>query len=226
VTQEDRTRAVAALVEEVSRREGKPVVLVGHSLGGLTVTATAEAVPEQVSAVVYLSAFLLPPGVTARMMIDHPAMAESMVPPLFLADPKVVRALRVDPRSDWANYQRQMRSALYGDMSDADFQAALSHLHCDEPFGVMLEPTGVTPARFGRVPRHFIRCLQDKAIPVVAQDVMIGAIDGREYGPTHTHTLAASHSPFYSQPAALAEILSQIAVKTTSRANARERARA
>ena len=43
VSQEDRTRAVVALIDEVTREDGdKPVVLVGHSLGGLTVTAVAE----------------------------------------------------------------------------------------------------------------------------------------------------------------------------------------
>jgi pimeloyl-ACP methyl ester carboxylesterase len=43
-----------------------PVVLVGHSLGGLTVSAVAEAMPERLSAVVYLTAFLPPLGVTTH----------------------------------------------------------------------------------------------------------------------------------------------------------------
>jgi hypothetical protein len=90
----------------------------------------------------------------------------------------------------------------------------------------MLNPADVTPARFGRVHRHFIRCLNDKAIPVAAQDFMIGAIDERAYGPTHTHTLATSHSPFYAQPSALADILMEIAGNTNWRAEAREKARA
>ena len=47
VTQEDRTRAVIALVEDTRRQTGAPIVLVGHSLGGLTVTAVAETIPEQ-----------------------------------------------------------------------------------------------------------------------------------------------------------------------------------
>ena len=62
----------------------------------------------------------------------------------------------------------------------------------------------------------------DKAIPIAAQDFMIGAIDERAYGPTHTHTLATSHSPFYSQPSALAEILSRMAASANSRADGRE----
>jgi pimeloyl-ACP methyl ester carboxylesterase len=226
VHQQDRTRAVVALIDEVTRNQTRPVVLIGHSLGGLTSSAVAEAIPERVSAVVYLSAFLLPPGMTAHAMIEHPTMAGSLVPSLFLADPGLAEAMRIDPRSDRPDYQRQMKSALYDDMSDAEIQVALSHLHCDEPLGVMLNPAHVTPAGFGRVHRHFIRCLNDKAIPIVAQDFMIGAVDERAYGPTHTHTLATSHSPFYAQPSALADILMEIAGDANCRVEPREKARA
>ncbi|WP_413992481.1 alpha/beta fold hydrolase [Labrys okinawensis] len=211
VSQEDRTRAVVALIDEVTRNQARPVVLVGHSLGGLTVSAVAEAIPERVSAAVYLTALLLPPGMTALTMVQHPTMADSLVPSLFLADPGLVQAMRIDPRSDRPDYALQTKSALYGDLSDADLQVALSHLHSDEPWGVMLNPAHVTPARFGRVRRHFIRCLNDRAIPIAAQDFMIGAIDEHVYGPTHAHTLATSHSPFYAQPSALADILMEIA---------------
>jgi pimeloyl-ACP methyl ester carboxylesterase len=188
VSQRDRTRAVVALIDEVTRNQARPVVLVGHSLGGLTASAVAEAIPERVSAVVYLTALLLRSGMTAHTMIEHPTMADSLVPSLFLADPGLVQAMRIDPRSDRPDYVQQTKSALYGDLNDADLQSAQSHLHCDEPLGVMLNPARVTPVRFGRVHRHFIRCLNDKAIPIAAQDFMIGAIDERIYGPTHKHT--------------------------------------
>jgi hypothetical protein len=57
------------------------------------------------------------------------------------------------------------------------------------------------------------------------KDFMIGAMDERGYGPTHTHTLATSHSPFYSQPSALADILMGIA-GNARRGEAREKERA
>ena len=95
VSQQDRTRAMVALIDEVTRDQAGLVVLVGHSLGGLTVSAVAEAIPERVSAVVYLTGLLLLPGMTAYTMIEHPAMADSLVPSLFLADPGLVQALRL-----------------------------------------------------------------------------------------------------------------------------------
>jgi pimeloyl-ACP methyl ester carboxylesterase len=70
VSQGDRTRAVVALIEKVAREDDdRPVVLVGHSLGGLTVSAVVEAIPERVCAVVYLAAFLLPAFGGQRVLI-------------------------------------------------------------------------------------------------------------------------------------------------------------
>jgi pimeloyl-ACP methyl ester carboxylesterase len=93
VSQEDRTRAVVNFVEETNRQTGAPVVLVGHSLGGLTVTAVAEAIPERLHAVVYLCAFLIPPGMSASAIRQHPSMRASLVPTLLKANPMEVGAI-------------------------------------------------------------------------------------------------------------------------------------
>jgi pimeloyl-ACP methyl ester carboxylesterase len=93
VSQEDRTRAVVNFVEETNRQTGAPVVLVGHSLGSLTVTAVAEAIPERLHAVVYLCAFLIPPGMSASAISQHPSMRASLVPTLLKANPMEVGAI-------------------------------------------------------------------------------------------------------------------------------------
>jgi pimeloyl-ACP methyl ester carboxylesterase len=211
VTQEERTRAVVALVEETARETGGPVVLAGQSLGGLTVTAAAEAAPDQLCAVAYVSAFLPSPGTPAIALMEHETMSGALTPSLFLADPQAVGACRIDPRSDNAEYRALLKAALCADVSEADFTAAFAKAHCDEPAGVMLAPARMTAARFGRVRRHYIRCLDDRAIPIQGQDYMIAAVDRALGSETHTHTLAASHFPFYSQPKALTEILLAIA---------------
>jgi pimeloyl-ACP methyl ester carboxylesterase len=41
---------------------GTPVILVGHSRGGIVISEVAERVPEHVSALVYLTAFLVSDG--------------------------------------------------------------------------------------------------------------------------------------------------------------------
>jgi hypothetical protein len=64
------------------------------------------------------------------------------------------------------------------------------------------------------VPRHYIRCTQDRAIPLTGQDQMIATVDGAIGGKTIIHTLESSHSPFLSQPAALSRILIDICVQS------------
>ncbi|HXE17972.1 alpha/beta fold hydrolase [Castellaniella sp. UC4442_H9] len=43
----------------------RDVVLVGHSFGGLAISGAADRMPERIRRLVYLDAFLLPPGVSA-----------------------------------------------------------------------------------------------------------------------------------------------------------------
>ena len=210
VTQEDRTRAVIALVEDTRRQTGAPIVLVGHSLGGLTVTAVAETIPEQLHAAVYLCAYMVPPGMPTST-IRQGVNSGSLVQAVQKANPKEVGAIRIDPRSEDSDYREQLRLAFFGDVSPTDFALELTHMHCDEPVRPVLTPSVMTAERFGRVPRHYFRTLEDRAILIAAQDFMISAVDIAMGNLTHAHTLATSHVPYLSQPDAVAEILLAIA---------------
>lgn len=211
VTQEERTAAVVAAVGEAAGRGNGEVVLVGHSLGGLTISPVTEAIPDQLKAVVYLTAFLLPNGMVAGEMIGHEIMADAEVPPLFMADPEVVGALRLDTGSTDPDYLAKVRSAFYADLTDEQFTTALSRLHCDEPAQVAGVPSTVTAERFGTVDRHYVRCGDDRAIVAEAQDLMVQLADEQLGSTTTVHPMATSHSPFYSDPAGLAAILTSIA---------------
>src|SRR5579863_1820463 len=56
------TEQIAALVQAAP----EPVVLVGHSRGGIVLSEVAERVPERIRALVYVSAFLLENGSSVR----------------------------------------------------------------------------------------------------------------------------------------------------------------
>ncbi len=182
-------------------------VLVGHSLGGTTITHAAEAVPELIQAVVYLSAVLLPNGATPGEMLFSEPMSTSMVPALLLADPEVVGALRIDPMSADADYKASAKAAFYGDVGDKEVQAVMKLLSCDEPASVLGVASPVTAEKFGTVNRHDIRLTEDKAVTIAAQDASIAEIDAAMPNQTVVHTMETSHSPFLSDPAGLAEIL-------------------
>lgn len=166
VTQEERTRAVINLVEEAASLTDGKVILVGHSAGGLTISAVAEQVPDLLRAVVYLSGFMLPNGMQVFTMLQHETMASSLGPGLFVGDPAATGATRIHVGSADDAYRARLRATFYGDLSESEFALAASQLHCDEPVGAVT-PSGITPGRFGRVPRHYIRCTQDRAIPLL-----------------------------------------------------------
>jgi pimeloyl-ACP methyl ester carboxylesterase len=214
VTQEERTQAVVALVKEAAARSDGKVILVGHSAGGMTISAVAEQVPNLLLAVVYLSGFLVPNGMPLLAMLQHETLSSALAPRLFVGDPAAIGATRINAGSTDEAYRSLLKAAFYGDVPESDFAHAASQLHCDESNAGALAPSEITPGRFGTVPRHYIRCTQDRAIPLTGQDHMIAAVDGAIGGKTTTHTLESSHSPFLSQPANLSKILMDICVQS------------
>ena len=211
MTQDERTAAAIEAVREVNAKTGGKAVVLGHSLGGLTVSTVVEAISDEVSAAVYLTAFMLPPGMVAGQMIQHELMAEALVPTLFMADPEQVGALRIDTASSDPAYMARAKEAFYADLTDAQFETALDHLHPDEPAQVAGVPSNVSTERFGCVARHYIQCIEDRAITLAGQQEMIRLMDDAMGNQTTVHRLKASHSPFHSQPAALASLIAKIA---------------
>jgi pimeloyl-ACP methyl ester carboxylesterase len=221
VTQQQRTQSVVALVKQAASLNDGKVILVGHSAGGMTISAVAEQVPERLLAVVYLAGFLVPNGLPLFAMAQHKALAGALAPGLFVGDPLAIGATRINAGSTDAAYRSLLKAAFYGDLSESEFARAASQLHYDESNAGAVAPSEITPGRFGTVSRHYIRCTQDRAIPLTGQDHMIATVDGAIGGKTTTHTLESSHSPFLSQPAALAKILIDIGVQSLAEQSAK-----
>jgi pimeloyl-ACP methyl ester carboxylesterase len=222
VRQEERTQAVIALVKEATSLSDGKVVLVGHSAGGMTISAVAEQVPNLLLAVVYLAGFMLPSGMPLLAMLQHETLSSALAPGLFVGDPAAIGATRINVESTDDGYRSLLKAAFYGDVSESEFAHAASLLHCDESNAGAVTPLEITPGGFGTVPRHYIRCTQDRAIPLIGQDHMIATVDGAIGGKTTTHTLESSHSPFLSQPAALSKILIDICVQSLTERTERE----
>jgi pimeloyl-ACP methyl ester carboxylesterase len=214
ITQEERTQAVVAAVKEASSLGNGKVILVGHSAGGMTVSAVTEQVPDLLLAVVYISGFLVPNGLSLLGMLQHESMSSALSPGLFVGDPAVIGATRIHAGSTDEAYRALLKASFYADVPESEFAHAASQLHCDESNAGALAVSEITPGRFGTVPRHYIRCTQDYAIPLTGQDHMIATVDAAIGSTTITHTLESSHSPFLSQPAALSKILIDIYVES------------
>jgi pimeloyl-ACP methyl ester carboxylesterase len=210
ITQGQRTQAAVTLVKQAASLCDGKVILVGHSAGGITISAVAEQVPNLLLAVVYLAGVMVPNGMPLLAMLQHETMSSAQSLGLFVGDPVAIGATRINPGSTDEAYRSLLKASFYGDVSLSDFAHATSQLHCDESNGGALAPSEITPDRFGTVKRHYIRTTQDHAVPLAGQDHMIATVDGAIGGKTITHTLESSHSPFLSQPVALSKILINI----------------
>lgn len=189
-----------------------PVILVGHSLGGATVSAVAETDPSVLRRLVFLTATVPVAFPSALQLLQQPDFADSEISPLFVADPAVVAAARINHDCADKAYLAKLKSCFYHDVSDAAFIAVAHLLTPDEPIGVFASPVNVTAGRWGSVPRAFVRCTADRAIPIAAQDNWIAQADALTPGNKFVQkSLPTSHSPFVSAPADLAAALVSLA---------------
>ncbi|WP_310669479.1 alpha/beta fold hydrolase, partial [Burkholderia multivorans] len=157
------TQVMQAVDDAYALGRGK-VILVGHSMGGLAITAAAERAPDKIAKLVYLAAFMPAAGVPGLDYVRAPENREELLGPLMLASPRVAGALRIDPRSDDADYRAATRRALCDDVPQADFDAVANLMSCDVPAAPFATAIPTTAARWGAIERHYIKCLQDRVL--------------------------------------------------------------
>jgi pimeloyl-ACP methyl ester carboxylesterase len=169
----------------------RPVVLAGHSRGGLVISQAAELAPEAIDALVYICAMMLPSGMSRA---DFKAL-EGANPPF---DEMIIPvhdgvATLVDPT---------LAPAVFAQASPPDLVAAAMERLVAEPHGPRSTKLELTEARWGAIPRTYIECTADRTIPLTSQRMMQAMCPGAQ-----VVTLDADHSPFLSRPGELAEAL-------------------
>lgn len=170
------------------------VALVGHSMGGVTLTRVAEARPERIACAVYVTAFMLRDGERVRdiTLLDQASA--------------VLDAIDFDAGGRVYRYRAAAaRGLFYGDCVESDAADAIARLR-PMPRVIAQEPVRWSPDRAGRVPRAYVRCHADRAIAPRLQDVMCERLP-----PSRVLHMACGHSPFLAAPSVLAEHLHAIA---------------
>ena len=178
--------ADAAAVEAVLDRVGEPVLLVGHSYGGMVVTQAA-AGRDDVAHLVYLAAFMPDDGESLF------ALTGGKPAPWIrqLDDGRVIGDRELAAR------------VFYGECDPATQRAATESLR---PMPGKSFVDEVPAAAWKNIPNTYVVCARDGALPPDLQrDLFAPRAD-------ETIELDTDHSPFYSQTERLAEIIAERAI--------------
>lgn len=181
-------------VADLVRAAEPPVVLVAHSRGGIVIGDAAERVPERVAGLIYLVALVTPPGLTGREASGLEYTLDVQIPAV------------VDPVPPEAAIPM-----FYHRCAPEDAAWAASRL-CPEPMRPLQTPASVTWERWGRIPRGFIACSDDRVLTPERQQRILAAAPCDP-----VITLDSDHSPFLAMPEKLAEVMLEMADDFTNR---------
>jgi pimeloyl-ACP methyl ester carboxylesterase len=171
-----------------------PVILVGHSYGGVVVTE-AGADPK-VKAVVYIAAFAPDKGESVQSLIANPAPGAPVPPILSPVD----GYLFLD--------KAKFRASFAGDV---DEQKAAFMADSQVPWGVNALAGAVTEPAWKSKPTFYLVATEDKMIPPAAQREM-----SKRAGSTVVEA-AGSHAIYVSKPEVVADLITKAAKSVSAK---------
>ncbi|WP_329296870.1 alpha/beta hydrolase [Streptomyces pseudovenezuelae] len=170
-----------ARVTDVVRRAARsgPVVLVGHSLGGVSVSRVGNAVPHLLHHICYMAAFCpsraLP---TADACTAAPENAYAVSPvELIVGDLEQLGVLRLNFRTGDSREPALLKEMICADYPDADFRRILAGMQTDEPITAYAGRAVGRADSWGRIPRTYLRFGKDRTIATALQDRMVAEAD-------------------------------------------------
>ncbi|MFI1226989.1 MULTISPECIES: alpha/beta fold hydrolase [unclassified Streptomyces] len=214
VTLQDNVDMVVDVVRRVA--EHGPVVLVGASLGGTTITGVGNTIPDLVDRLVYISGWSCVERSNPIAYMQEPEFADNLMAPLAalnVGNPAELGVGRANYRTADPVMLAGLKAAMMADSSDEQFLAFLNILQPDESLAVMMSDARGHADTWGTVARSYIRLTEDRSLPLAMQDRLITEANALTPGnPYDVHTLATSHVGFLLKPAEVAGILDQLAL--------------
>lgn len=178
-------------------------VLVGHSMGGLTVSEVARRVPDRVHALVYVSCIIPPEG--GSVIDTLPAEFRDIV------RESVERAKNGDLANGPATGldEETQRRLFCNDMDEPQTRFVLDHTGAEAPraFDDTVTRVGI-PAEMTKV---YVRLARDQALAPEDQDAQIVALRESPGGDVRVVELDTAHDVMISAPEQLATVLVPLA---------------
>jgi pimeloyl-ACP methyl ester carboxylesterase len=172
-------------------------VLVGHSMAGMVISGVAEKVPDKLSKLVYVAAYLPRSGESLYQISSTDS--DSLVGKYWTqANPQAYSP---------ATIRREGIVEVFGADTSAADQQFLVNTHKAEAVPPLGSPVQLTAANFGSVPRMYVHTTQDKAVSYKLQKAMLAYAGGA----AKVVEINSSHVPMLSQPKALADAIADAA---------------
>lgn len=184
-----------AATRQVIAAQDEPVVLVGHSYGGVVITEAGT--DPKVAALVYIAAFAPDKGESVETLIADPPPGAA-VPPIL---PPQEGFLFLDRDKFHLSFAGDLSAELASFMADSQV-----------PWGVEALGGAVTEAAWRMKPSWYLVATDDGMIPPPAQRAMY-----ERAGSTATE-VSGSHAVYVSQPQAVADLIEQACDAVASRA--------
>jgi pimeloyl-ACP methyl ester carboxylesterase len=168
----------------------EPVYLVGHSFGGFTISAVAEAAPASVKKLIYVAAYVPVSGESMQSLSAQDKNNKFTQQNFVVAkDYSYAEVLEAD------------RGLIFANDGSSEIQARVTKDLLKEPLAPVAEPLTLTAA-FGGVAKAYIRTTGDNAVSTPLQDMMI-----ERAGLKQVISIDAGHSPFITAPQATADAI-------------------
>ena len=165
-----------------------PVVLVGHSYGGVVITEAGN--DPKVTSLVYIAAFAPDAGESVQSLIANPPPGAS-VPPIL------------PPQDGFLALDKAKFAAAFA--ADVDPGTAQFMADAQVPWGIEAAGGAVTTAAWRSKPSHYLVATDDRMIPPPAQRQM-----AQRAGAEVVET-AGSHAVYVSRPQEVARVIQQAA---------------
>ncbi|TCK21110.1 alpha/beta fold hydrolase [Pseudonocardia endophytica] len=209
LTVEETADAVLAVLRRIRSHGCRRIVVVAHSLGGITATRAAEKAPHLIDELVYVAA-LVPTRLGSAAAYLRLPEAGPRYPDLYIGDPTAIGATRLNPRSTDERYRARLHEVFYGDVDEHRFLAYATSLVPDNPTGMATAVVAATAQRWGAIPRTYVQTERDRVVSPALQRMMIDDADRLTPGNSfRVARIDTSHSPFASRPRELAGLIAR-----------------
>lgn len=170
------------------------VVLVGHSFGGFTVSAVAEAAPDRIAKLIYVAAYVPASGDSLQ------ALAATDEGTQFTGENFVLAA-----DHSTAEVLERDRALIFANDAEGEAAQAIAGGLVREPLAPLGEAIALTDANFGRVAKGYVLTLRDNAVGPALQARMV-----ERAGISEVRELDTGHAPMATAPEALAALLAEM----------------